>query len=324
MTASTHDRRKAAWSSYWTQGPVHSCIGSFDAGYTGAIGDFWDAQAGAMAPGARILDLATGNGALPLRFWQRHGDAIAIDAVDLAALAPQWHRPGTHARIRFHQGVSMEALPFTEASHDWVTSQFGFEYADRDAALDECLRVLAPGGTLAFVMHHADSVLVAVGREELANVERVLAPGGVLDAAEGVAPWIARARSGDPGVAGNPDANRARERYNGAMAALGEAIAASDVPDSLAEARQWVHRLLADATVRDASALEATLAAHREALRAAALRTAEMIEHALDAPQVDAMVERLQGARPGNATRAAPIRQAEGLLGWTLVSGAAG
>ncbi|HEX5694524.1 MAG TPA: class I SAM-dependent methyltransferase, partial [Arenimonas sp.] len=285
MTASAHDLRRAAWSSYWTQGPMHSCIGSFDAGYTGAIGDFWDAQAAAMAPGARVLDLATGNGALPLRFWERHGDSIAIDAVDLAALAPRWHRPGTHPRIRFHQGVAMEALPFPDASHDRVVSQFGFEYADGGPALDECLRVLAPGGTLAFVMHHAGSVLVSVGREELANVECLLEPGGVLEAAAAVAPWILRARSGDPGVARSAEANRAREHYNLAMAGLADKVAASPVPDSLVEARQWIHRVLADAGIRDAATLEATLAAHRDALRSAALRTSEMIEHALDASQ---------------------------------------
>lgn len=320
MTASAQDLRKAAWSSYWTQGPMHSCIGSFDAGYTGAIGDFWDAQAAAMAPGARVLDLATGNGALPLRFWERRGDAISVDAVDLAALAPQWHRPGTHPRIRFHQGVAMESLPFPDASHDWVVSQFGFEYAGRDAALDECLRVLAAGGTLAFVMHHAGSVLVSVGREELSNVECLLAPGGVLDAAARVGPWILRARAGDPAVAASIEANRAREGYNLAMAALAERIVASPVPDSLVEGRQWIHRLLADAAIRDAATLDAALAARRDALRDAALRTSEMIEHALDGSQVDAMVERLRAARPGHATHAAPIRQAEGLLGWTLVS----
>ena len=320
MTASAQDLRKAAWSSYWTQGPMHSCIGSFDAGYTGAIGDFWDAQAGAMAAGARVLDLATGNGALPLRFWERHGDAIAIDAVDLAALAPQWHQSGTHPRIRFHQGVAMEALPFPDASHDWVVSQFGFEYADRDAALGECLRVLAGGGTLAFVMHHADSVLVAVGRNELANVQCLLAPGGLLDAAAGVAPWIARARVGDPGVGGNAQANQARGRYNLAMTALGGQIAASAVPDSLLEGRQWVHRLLADARIRDAATLEAALAQYRDTLRATALRTSEMIEHALDATQAEAMVARLRRERPGHATQAVPLQQAEGLLGWALVS----
>lgn len=320
MTVPASDSRKAAWSSYWTQGPMHSCIGSFDDGYTGAIGSFWEARAGEMASGDRVLDLATGNGALPLRFWKRHGDAIAIDAVDLASLAPPWHRPDRHPRVRFHAGVAMEALPFPDAAMDWVVSQFGFEYAERDAALDEALRVLAPRGRLAFVMHHAGSVLVSVGREELANLETLLAPGGLLDAASGVAPWIVRARNGEGDVAGSAAANLARERYNAAMAGLADAVGTSPVPDSLVEGREWVHRLLADPRQRDAGAVQASLEAHRAALQGAALRTSEMIAHALDARQAQGLVDRIRAARPANATEVRPLSQAEGLLGWALVS----
>src|SRR5688572_29452405 len=128
MTANDQDARRDAWSSYWAAGGLHSCVGSFAGNYAGAIGDFWRDRAAALPDGARILDLATGNGALPLLFRDRRGDAIEIDAVDLARIAPRWHRPDESPRVRFHSGIAMERLPFADAGFDLVASQFGFEY----------------------------------------------------------------------------------------------------------------------------------------------------------------------------------------------------
>lgn len=312
------DARRQAWSTYWAQGALHSCVGSFDGQYSGAIGAFWDDILAGIGAGARVLDLATGNGALPLRLWNRHGANVRVDAVDLATVAPPWYQPGEYTSITFHPGVSMEALPFADDSHDWVVSQYGFEYADREAALDESLRVLAPQGRLAFVMHHAESVLVAVGREELANIRRLLAPDGLVQAARHAIPWIARARQGVSGVAGQPDALRARTAYNDAMGRLADAIAASSVPDALVEARQWVHGLLSGTQPADAQVALRALDGYRDNLAGAAVRTGEMLDQALDAAQVDAIVARLKAARPGATVEARPLRQAEGVLGWAL------
>lgn len=310
-----------AWSSYWSAGALHSCIGSFDANYSGAIGTFWDRLAADMRPGDRVLDLATGNGALPLRLWQQRGSGTAsvhIDAVDQAALAPDWYQPDTHPQISFHPGVSMEALPFAAGRYDWIVSQFGIEYARRPESLDECLRVLKPDGRVALVMHHAGSVLVSVGRTELANLELLLAPDGLIAATAGAVPWIARARGGAPNLSANAEAGQARARYNQAMAAVTEAIGASPVPDALHENRQWVHGLLSGAAGIDPRAQLQALEAHRQALQAAALRTGEMVEHALDEAAVEQIAQHLRQARPQCVTRCAPLSQAEGVLGWAL------
>ncbi|HEU4814058.1 MAG TPA: class I SAM-dependent methyltransferase [Xanthomonadaceae bacterium] len=316
--ADDKDARRRAWSTYWAQGALHSCVGSFDDRYSGAIGAFWDDIVAGIGPGARVLDLATGNGALPMRIWKRHGADVQVDAVDLATLAPSWYRPDAHPSITFHPGVSMEALPFADGHHDWVVSQYGFEYADREAALSECLRVLAPHGRLAFVMHHAESVLVAVGRQELANVQRLLAPDGLLHAARAAIPWVALARNGSADVARHPDALAARAAYNDAMVRLADAIVASKLPDALVEGRQWVHGLLSGPQAGDADAALRALDAYGDTLGGAALRTGEMLDHALDAAHVAAMARRLQSARPDATVEARPLRQAEGVLGWAL------
>src|SRR5690606_3978349 len=201
---------------------------------------------------------------------------------------------------------------------DAVASQFGFEYARRQAALGECLRVVRADGRLAFVMHHAGSVLVRVGRAELDNHARLVAPGGLLDAARDVLPAIASARAGRavaPGAAG------ARDAYNRAMAGLAAAVEEAAVPDLLVEARAWVHGLVARADARELPRQLDALAAYRDALDGAALRTREMIEHALDEAAVAAMSEQLEGLRPGWRARREPLAQREGVLAWALHAG---
>ncbi|GGA68048.1 hypothetical protein GCM10011521_02730 [Arenimonas soli] len=318
-TAADASARRAAWSAYWATGGLHSCVGSFDGNYSGAIGAFWRGVFTDLPDGpVRALDLATGNGALPRLLWEHRAGrpGLEVDAVDLARLAPAWLDPGQHAGLRFHSGVAMEHLPFPDASFDLVTSQYGFEYAHREAALAEALRVLRPGGRLALVMHHAGSVLVRVGRSELQNQALLLAPDGLLSATAAVLPWVARARAGqDP--SGEPDALRARTDYNAAIQALAAAIAGSDAPDLLVEARAWVNRLLAGTGPDPAPAL-ATLATYREGLVGAGLRTGELIEHALDDEQSAALVSALQAARPAGRVRVGLVSQAEGLLGWGL------
>lgn len=320
MSLPDESARRAAWSAYWATGGLHSCVGSFDGNYGGSIGGFWRELFTRLPAGPlRALDLATGNGAIPLMLWEQRGGTagLSVDAVDLAQLAPAWHRPDVHAGIRFHAGVAMEALPFDDASFDLVTSQYGFEYARRDAALAEALRVLRPGGTLALVMHHAGSVLVQVGRAELAHQEHLLANDGLLACAEAVVPWFAQARRGvDPGQF--PMARGARAAYNAAIERLLARIAAGAAPDLLVEARDWTHQLLASVGTDPAPALDA-LRRYRDAMSAAGLRTAELVSHALDEAQAQSLAAAIRHARPGADLRCEPLSQAEGLLGWGLV-----
>ena len=315
------DTRRQAWSAYWAQGALHSCTGSFDARYSGAIGDFWDTFFADLAQEERVLDLATGNGALPQRLWEREGttEGLRIDAVDLAALAPPWYRPDVHRGITFRSGVAMEALPYPDGTFDRVTSQFGLEYARRPEALSECVRVSRPGGSLAFVLHHAGSVLASVGRVELENQASLLAPDGLLVAARRVLPWIARARANAVVQADAARATRDRDAYNQAMARLAANVAASAVPDALVEARDHVHGLVAGVTAANLEASIESIDAYAEAMRSAALRTREMLEHALDPAQVTDMSAYFESARPGCEVRYAPLVQREGVLAWGFV-----
>ena len=316
MPSNQDSARRQAWSAYWAGGGLHSCVGSLDDDYSGAIGDFWRDVFAELPPGPlSALDLATGNGAIP-RLLARQRPEAGIEAVDLASLAPAWHDPAASPGIRFHSGVAMEDLPFGDAAFDLVTSQYGFEYARRDEALAEALRVLRPGGRMALVMHHAGSVLARVAASESGNARVLAAPGGLLEAADAVLPWLSLARrGGDPGR--EPAALAARQAYNSAAVALDRAIASAPAPDLLIEARAWLQRLLAG-TGPDPSPTREALSKYREALAAGALRSAELVEHALDEAAAGALVAAIRRARPGANVECRPLSQAEGLLGWGL------
>lgn len=322
MQPAEENNRRRAWSSFWASGALHSCVGSFADNYDGAIGRFWRERFGRLQPGARVLDLATGNGALPRMLWDmfegRH--SLAIDAVDLARLAPRWFSPEVHAGISFHPGVGMEDLPFADASFDLVTSQYGLEYAQWPKAVDEAARVCRPGGSLAFVLHHADSVIVRVGREELSQQRVLLDSNGLLAAATGVLPWIGRARSGDPAASG-AEARVARERYNTAMAVLGGLIEEEGRGALLVEAREFVHGVLGGRMGTEVAQQLLLLEDYRQAVADASVRTQEMLDCALDDTKVAGLAEVLRQRLSPGAVDVRALTQSEGLLGWGVVAG---
>lgn len=104
-----------------------------------------------IAPGANVLDVATGTGVVAVTAARSGAKVTGLDLTP-ALLEHARHnaRLAEQAEIRFVEG-DIEALPFEDASFDVVVSQFGHIFAPRaDVALREMLRVLRPGGTIAF------------------------------------------------------------------------------------------------------------------------------------------------------------------------------
>jgi demethylmenaquinone methyltransferase/2-methoxy-6-polyprenyl-1,4-benzoquinol methylase len=98
----------------------------------------------AIAPGERVLDLATGTGDLAVAAAARGAEVVGLDLaprmVQLARAKP------AAAAIRFLVG-DMTALPLPAASVDVVTTGYGLRNVpDLERALSEIARVLKPGG----------------------------------------------------------------------------------------------------------------------------------------------------------------------------------
>jgi cyclopropane fatty-acyl-phospholipid synthase-like methyltransferase len=102
------------------------------------------AEALAVVPGMRLLDVGCGDGGFLSLAAARGADVSGLDA-DAAAVARARRRVPT-ADVR--TGV-MEDLPWTDAGFDTVVGINALQYArDIDLALGEALRVLRPGGRL--------------------------------------------------------------------------------------------------------------------------------------------------------------------------------
>ena len=90
---STDDRtagvesRSAVWTRHWATGASHSCPGTYGELYGGAIATFWREVLSPLQRGQNVLDIATGNGALPRLLLGQHHE-IEVDAIDIAAVEP--------------------------------------------------------------------------------------------------------------------------------------------------------------------------------------------------------------------------------------------
>ncbi|MFC3716871.1 class I SAM-dependent methyltransferase [Luteimonas soli] len=331
MPDHAHDNahRQAAWSRYWKQDVLHSLPGSFSGNYAGRIERFWLDSFSDLGSGRRMLDIATGNGPIPqLACTHCAGHAAGmprIDAIDLAQVAPAWvsSQPATcRDALHFHSGVSAEALPFDDASFDLVTSQYGIEYCDDARTTPEVARVLVPGGRVALLLHHADSRLAQVAREELRLADWLLRPTAFLDDLEAIAPWIRQATTaeGRASLQGNADAHRARDAFNHGMQSLTAEAAASAFPDLLEEARSFAAQALASLKDRPTEDVLAQVRTYRDNLADARLRYAELCECAMDEGMIAAFAARLAAHGLVDITHA-PIDHDNGMLmGWTLTA----
>ena len=106
-------------------------------------------HAGVVA-GQHVLDVACGTGVVAITAARLGARVSGIDLTpELLEVARESGRVG-NVEIDWHEGDA-EQLPFNDAAFDVVLSQFGHMFAPRpDVAVSEMLRVLKPGGTIAF------------------------------------------------------------------------------------------------------------------------------------------------------------------------------
>jgi SAM-dependent methyltransferase len=103
-----------------------------------------------VSPGQLVLDVCCGTGVVAITAARRGAEATGIDFTpELLARAHENSRIARTA-VDWHDG-DVETLPFPDNTFDVVLSQFGHMFAPRpEVAVREMLRVLRPGGTIAF------------------------------------------------------------------------------------------------------------------------------------------------------------------------------
>jgi len=161
----------ASWDDFWASNAAKDGGGCLPDGYKGidaAQQAAWRSFAKALPKGARLLDLATGDGRV-MGWIMRARRDIKPTGCDLAPKLPP---PPRGAQIK--TGVPMEQLPFPDGSFAALTSQFGFEYSEVDKAAAEAARVLRPGGTAGLLMHRGDGPILAHNLKRREQIEWAL------------------------------------------------------------------------------------------------------------------------------------------------------
>ena len=100
----------------------------------------------------QVLDVRCGTGYLLRQLAARAPDAVELAGLDAAAEMVRVARESTDdPRARFQVGTA-EHLPEPDGAFDLIVSTTSFDHwADQEAGLLECARVMAPGGRLVLV-----------------------------------------------------------------------------------------------------------------------------------------------------------------------------
>jgi SAM-dependent methyltransferase len=101
-----------------------------------------------LPAGARVLDVAAGNGNASLAAARRWCDVTSTDYVPALLARGRARAEASGLDIAFEE-ADAEALPFADSSFDAVLSTFGAMFTpDQDKAAAEMLRVCRPGGKI--------------------------------------------------------------------------------------------------------------------------------------------------------------------------------
>jgi ubiquinone/menaquinone biosynthesis C-methylase UbiE len=220
------------WNDYWKEGFLTSFGSSFTGNYQGVYSQHWDAILSDLPRGSQILDLATGNGSIPLlgrkisqaKDLSLHFTGTDLAEVDTALIGKQIGFEKDFFPIDFTilTGIDSAQLPFDDEQFDCVTSQYGFEYGDIKKTIEEVSRVLKPDGTVAFVLHNSHSVILERNNQTLDCLHDLVKSGGLLTMLSEFIKAMGEVQSKyDLAILkGNKKTDKARNKFNDSVAKL--------------------------------------------------------------------------------------------------------
>jgi SAM-dependent methyltransferase len=125
--------------------------------------------------GQTLLDVGCGTGPVSITAALKGAKVTGLDLTPELLTQARASAPLANVSIDWKEGDA-EALPFGDSSFDVVLSQFGHMFAPRpDVAIKELLRVLKPGGRIAFATWPPDTF---IGRAFMLSGKYVPPPPG--------------------------------------------------------------------------------------------------------------------------------------------------
>ena len=167
------------WTKYWKEGHLTSFGTAFTGNYTGSLKEYWLTLYNSLDAKTRILDIATGNGALidlAILNKAKFATFIGVDQADVMA-------PVTIIDCDYAQllgSTFIENLPFEKQSFDIVISQYGIEYANLNKSLTSVSKVLVCGGRFNFIVHDNNSIIVKNNVRTLEATKTLVGEDGLL------------------------------------------------------------------------------------------------------------------------------------------------
>ncbi|MCG8371341.1 MAG: class I SAM-dependent methyltransferase [Proteobacteria bacterium] len=292
------------WSDYWRAGSITTFMGRFANNYDGVVLEFWRKVFDALPHGSRIVDLATGNGALALlasQYSEARDAKFELTGVDFAATDPKetLQNLGIGSaleRIRFLTSTRIEETGLPDRGFDLVCSQFGFEYAAREPAVREAVRLMADGRSVfAVMLHREDSAVVAQAREGVRQTLQCR-NSGIVEAAKRLLEVLDAARARGENPAGSEACEERRTELNRITGKLHNAQSQYEDPGQLAWYMGSVMALFSSVRSGDLSTGEKMQ--RMDEIDAEAVRYVErmrdLMASALSQGEIDALAEELE------------------------------
>jgi len=211
------DEKIRIWDAYWQDSRMQAAGPDNAPDIEQALDTHWAQLTGALPNGAKVLDLACGNGAVAsvvARVSQEMGKSISVSGIDAADIDP----PRYVARlapllqtIDFRANTRMEELPFEPATFDAVFSQYGYEFGDMGKTTSEIVRVLKPRGSVVVLALSASSHVVEAANKRMKQSQYILTQTKLFDVALAVAQALHNVESSGEGR----DTKQYLERFSG-------------------------------------------------------------------------------------------------------------
>ena len=286
-----------AWDRFWSYDRLSSFGTGKGAGnYGEAIAGGWRAFFASLPAGARVLDIATGNGAIAVMAVEA-GDKLKVTGADLAAVRPAaFVSKSKHAlsQIRFLADTPAEALPLDDGSFDAVTSQYGIEYSDMERSVLEAARVLAPGGRLRFACHAVEGSIAADTRRAIADADFLLEE---VDLTGSASACFTAVLDVERGRATGPFAQTAAQAryaaFRDALKAVADRAQTAADADMLASVHRSLTDLFQQRQSQDEAALEGQIQALKAEVEAHRERERALLAAALSGEQMAALTQPL-------------------------------
>lgn len=154
---------KQAWDNYWASG-MQSCFPKNEITDT-ELKQVWNNSIKQLAlkDHAQLLELGCGNGFLTeIIIASLTSIRHILNMMDYSQVQLDKVLASAQYETRVFQNITIEQMPFNDASMDLVLANFSFEYADPDKAIQQVSRVLSKGGQFLFNIHAKNSFVSAI------------------------------------------------------------------------------------------------------------------------------------------------------------------